>query len=165
MCCTDVACGVARCDGPNPFLCAHRRLLMPSLYVALQDIAASRSWLVRAYYSHRLFMGFCCIACEVLYLAIYCLAWPQFQQPVGTVQLPSSLTTAARQTLDVASLSNTLVERVLDGPPFAQPLRVPAAVLLATAAVPGWAVKQVCNWLQLRMAMRSLVELDLKRRC
>ena len=30
----------------------------------------SRSWLVRTYYRHRLFMGVCCISCEVLYLSV-----------------------------------------------------------------------------------------------
>ena len=36
---------------------------------AVQDIN-SRSWLVRMYYKHRLFMGACCISCEVLYLSV-----------------------------------------------------------------------------------------------
>lgn len=41
----------------------------------LQD-RESRSAIVRCYYSHRLFMGFCCICCEVLYLALYLAHWP-----------------------------------------------------------------------------------------
>lgn len=35
----------------------------------LQDVK-SRSWLVRTYYRHRMFMGVCCISCEVLYLSV-----------------------------------------------------------------------------------------------
>ena len=35
----------------------------------LQDIN-SQSWMVRMYYKHRLFMGACCISCEVLYLSV-----------------------------------------------------------------------------------------------
>lgn len=50
---------------------------------------ASRSWVVRAYYRHRLFMGFCCICCEVLYLALYCLTWPQYRR--GGLALPPAL--------------------------------------------------------------------------
>ena len=34
-----------------------------------QDIN-SQSWMVRMYYKHRLFMGACCISCEVLYLSV-----------------------------------------------------------------------------------------------
>ncbi len=43
----------------------------------LQDVG-SRSALVRYYYRQRLFMGFCCVCCEVLYLALYLLHWPRF---------------------------------------------------------------------------------------
>lgn len=40
-----------------------------------QDVS-SRSALVRHYYRSRLFMGFCCVCCEVLYLALFLLHWP-----------------------------------------------------------------------------------------
>lgn len=33
---------------------------------------------MRSYYKHRLFMGYCCISCEVLYLMLYLLHWAQF---------------------------------------------------------------------------------------
>lgn len=36
-----------------------------------EEGAASTSAIVRAYYSNRLFMGACCVSCEVLYLALY----------------------------------------------------------------------------------------------
>ena len=36
-----------------------------------EEGAASSSAIVRAYYSNRLFMGACCVSCEVLYLALY----------------------------------------------------------------------------------------------
>lgn len=39
----------------------------------------SRSALVRCYYRRRLFMGFCCVCCEVLYLALFLLHWPRFR--------------------------------------------------------------------------------------
>ena len=44
-------------------------LTVPIGSVTCQDIN-SASWLVRMYYQHRLFMGACCISCEVLYLAV-----------------------------------------------------------------------------------------------
>ena len=40
----------------------------------LQD-TKSRSWLVRTYYSNRLFMGYCCVCCEVLYLVVSAQGW------------------------------------------------------------------------------------------
>jgi CDP-diacylglycerol--inositol 3-phosphatidyltransferase len=46
----------------------------------LQD-TNSRSFVVRAYYRSRLFMGFCCICCEVLYLALYLLSWQTYAAP------------------------------------------------------------------------------------
>lgn len=35
----------------------------------LQDVN-SHSFLVRLYYQKRVFMGFCCVSCEVLYLMV-----------------------------------------------------------------------------------------------
>jgi hypothetical protein len=34
---------------------------------------------VRLYYSNRIFMGFCCVCCEVLYLALFLLHLPAYQ--------------------------------------------------------------------------------------
>lgn len=34
-----------------------------------QDVK-SRSWLVRTYYKNRIFMGYCCCSCEMLYLVV-----------------------------------------------------------------------------------------------
>jgi hypothetical protein len=33
---------------------------------------------VRLYYSNRIFMGFCCVCCEVLYLALFLLHVPAY---------------------------------------------------------------------------------------
>lgn len=46
--------------------------------VCAQDVN-SRSRLVRLYYSNRIFMGFCCVCCEVLYLALFLLHLPAYQ--------------------------------------------------------------------------------------
>ncbi|KAL4451458.1 hypothetical protein ABPG75_007120 [Micractinium tetrahymenae] len=104
---------------------------------------ASRSWVVRAYYRHRLFMGFCCICCEVLYLALYCLTWPQFQG--GALALPAALA----------------------GLPLPSGLTLPAALpvaaVIALAAVPGFLVKQAVNVVQLRTAAAQLVAYDQAR--
>ncbi|XP_039123199.1 CDP-diacylglycerol--inositol 3-phosphatidyltransferase 1-like [Dioscorea cayenensis subsp. rotundata] len=39
-----------------------------------KDVKDTGNWLLRAYYGHRLFMAFCCVACEVLYIALFLLA-------------------------------------------------------------------------------------------
>ena len=77
----------------------------------------SQSPVVRFYYQHRLFMGFCCICCEVLYLSLYLLHFPDFH-------------------------------------------RWPPAILVATLAVPGFALKQFINCVQLWTAMQQLVATD-----
>ena len=72
---------------------------------------------MRFYYQHRLFMGFCCICCEVLYLSLYLLHFPSFRM-------------------------------------------WPPALLIAVLAVPGFALKQVINCVQLWAAMQQLVATD-----
>lgn len=59
---------------------------LQSLY--FQD-TNSRSRVVRFYYQQRLFMGFCCVCCEVLYLCLYLLAWPQYRA-WGVLPLPQT---------------------------------------------------------------------------
>ncbi|KDD73918.1 hypothetical protein H632_c1731p0 [Helicosporidium sp. ATCC 50920] len=102
----------------------------------------SSSAIIRTYYRHRLFMGACCICCEVLYLSLYLLAWPQWRA-AWPVALPPAL--AARL------------------PPRFAPDEVPAVALLALAALPGTVIKQVVNVVQLRTAAQRLVEYDNKR--
>jgi CDP-diacylglycerol--inositol 3-phosphatidyltransferase len=40
-----------------------------------KDTSASQPWLLRLYYTKRIFMGFCCVCVEVLYLALYVLTF------------------------------------------------------------------------------------------
>ncbi|CAN1134533.1 CDP-diacylglycerol--inositol 3-phosphatidyltransferase 1 [Linum perenne] len=42
-----------------------------------KDVKDSTSWLFRAYYGNRMFMAYCCVACEVLYISLYLLAGNQ----------------------------------------------------------------------------------------
>ncbi|XP_077234747.1 CDP-diacylglycerol--inositol 3-phosphatidyltransferase 1-like isoform X1 [Tasmannia lanceolata] len=39
-----------------------------------KDVKDSSSWLFKAYYGNRLFMGYCCVASEVLYIGLFLLA-------------------------------------------------------------------------------------------
>ncbi|KAM7268791.1 hypothetical protein ACFE04_010957 [Oxalis oulophora] len=42
-----------------------------------KDVKDSTNWLFRAYYGNRMFMAYCCVACEVLYIILFLLAESQ----------------------------------------------------------------------------------------
>lgn len=102
--------------------------------------------LVRYYYRHRWFMGFCCIACEVLYLSLYLLYFPQYRENAGAY-------------LPLSKLLQPYMLRVV--PLNADGTGLPIAALVALVSLPGVLTKQLCNWVQLRNAMDRLVEHDL----
>ncbi|KAL3535798.1 hypothetical protein ACH5RR_004259 [Cinchona calisaya] len=52
---------------------------------------SSNSWLFRAYYRSRMFMGYCCASCEVLYIMLFLLAGKQIES------LPLVLENAVKQ--------------------------------------------------------------------
>ncbi|KAF5833534.1 phosphatidylinositol synthase [Dunaliella salina] len=112
---------------------------------------ASASWLVRKYYQHRFFMGFCCVCCEVLYLAAYGLAFPgprswRVLSGMG-ITLPPQLT------------------KLLPGLQLvAGPQGVSILAVLALIALPGSIIKQICNWAQLRASAAVLVAHDMRKR-
>lgn len=109
----------------------------------------SRSWLVSFYYSNRIFMGFCCVCCEVLYLCVYALYFPHmraFRAPSVVLQLPA----VAEQYLP--GISQTFSDQGL-----------PYLAILALVTVPGVLVKQLCNWVQLRSAAQSLVDYEVAK--
>mmetsp|Transcript_15420 Transcript_15420/g.46545 ORF Transcript_15420/g.46545 Transcript_15420/m.46545 type:complete len:245 (-) Transcript_15420:362-1096(-) len=105
----------------------------------------SRSWLVRTYYRNRLFMGICCISCEVLYLSLYALDWKQFRLwPMLPVRFPQSI-----------------VERVPESAGLDRGISL--AAVTAALSLPGFAVKQIINCFQLRSSMQALVAYDQQR--
>lgn len=115
----------------------------------VQDVN-SRSWLVRLYYSNRIFMGFCCVCCEVLYLALFLLHLPLYQTfGLLDVQIPRPL---------LHALQSGPLHGLVDNWQG-----LPLVGLVALAAVPGVVVKQLCNWVQLKAAVQGLVEHDVKR--
>ncbi|KAK1259085.1 putative CDP-diacylglycerol--inositol 3-phosphatidyltransferase 2 [Acorus gramineus] len=50
-----------------------------------KDVKDSSNWLFRAYYGHRYFMAFCCVACEVLYIILFLLSPSQTESSVFVV--------------------------------------------------------------------------------
>ncbi|CAK9153980.1 unnamed protein product [Ilex paraguariensis] len=63
-----------------------------------KDVKDSTNWLFKAYYGNRIFMGYCCIACEVLYLTLFLLAKNQ------TESMTNVLMDAAKQSLVYSTL-------------------------------------------------------------
>ncbi|EEF29194.1 probable CDP-diacylglycerol--inositol 3-phosphatidyltransferase 2 [Ricinus communis] len=42
-----------------------------------KDVKDSTNWLFKAYYGNRMFMAYCCVACEVLYIILFLIAEKQ----------------------------------------------------------------------------------------
>ncbi|CAN6481954.1 unnamed protein product [Victoria cruziana] len=97
-----------------------------------KDVKDSTSWLLRAYYGHRLFMGYCCVGSEILYIILFLLSGGQ-----------------SESVIDV--LVNTLRKKSV----FSLPVLV---------ALPGWAVKQLVNVIQMKTAADVCVLHDSNRR-
>lgn len=96
-----------------------------------KDMGDSKSKLLKAYYQHRLFMGYCCIGAEVLYLILYIIA--------------------EEQTSSVVEMVKIAVAR-------SSPWVIPGVV-----ALPGWAIKQWVNLLQIRSASGVCVLYDIQK--
>lgn len=58
-----------------------------------KDVNDSTNWLFKAYYGNRMFMGYCCVACEVLYITLFLLSKNQ------TEVITDVLMEAARRSL------------------------------------------------------------------
>jgi CDP-diacylglycerol--inositol 3-phosphatidyltransferase len=153
-----------------------------------EEGAASTSAIVRAYYSNRLFMGACCVSCEVLYLALYSLrGWKDKGAGSGRpprVPLPGFLGGAVAGVVNgvagivesVASSSNNGKidlnslggRRFLFSPPqqlktpWSPPDHFPLALLFALVSLPGFAIKQAINWRQMRTAFGQLARHDVE---
>ncbi|PON47710.1 CDP-diacylglycerol-inositol 3-phosphatidyltransferase, eukaryote [Trema orientale] len=61
--------------------------------VSHKDVKDSTSWLFKLYYGNRMFMAYCCVACEVLYILLFLLAKSQ------TENLTSVLVGSAKQNM------------------------------------------------------------------
>ena len=130
---------------------------------------ASTSSVVRFYYKHRLFMGACCISCEVLYLCLYALTWgPGAWGPamlpgssVGSGVVGGALARAAGWVGGVEPGGSGAWGLGRRGAlPGSSPSVVPLAAALAAAALPGAAIKQFVNCVQLRTAVGVLAGMD-----
>jgi CDP-diacylglycerol--inositol 3-phosphatidyltransferase len=107
----------------------------------------SRSFIVRYYYKHRLFMGFCCVCVEALYLYAYLLGHEEYQHwaPVGMPKALHPIFSAAGF-------------KLLPGG------KVPLLCILCALVIPGFVIKQAINVVQLRTAAAQLVAYDQKQK-
>lgn len=96
-----------------------------------KDVADSKSRLFRAYYQNRLFMGYCCVGAEVLYLVLYIFAEKE---------------------------SNNLLNVV-----HSAAMGLSFWAFLGLLALPGWAIKQLVNFVQIRSAADVCVLYDLQK--
>lgn len=66
--------------------------------VSHKDVKDSTNWLFKAYYGNRMFMAYCCAACEVLYIVLFLLAENQ------TESLMKVLMRSAKRSLFISSI-------------------------------------------------------------
>ncbi|KAK7854493.1 cdp-diacylglycerol--inositol 3-phosphatidyltransferase 1 [Quercus suber] len=66
--------------------------------VSHKDVKDSSNWLFKAYYGNRMFMAYCCVAVEVLYIVLFLLAENQ------TESLMDVLMRTAKQSLLISSI-------------------------------------------------------------
>ncbi|GMY05439.1 CDP-diacylglycerol--inositol 3-phosphatidyltransferase 1-like isoform X1 [Fagus crenata] len=66
--------------------------------VSHKDVKDSTNWLFKAYYGNRMFMAYCCAACEVLYIVLFLLAENQ------TESLMNVLMRSAKRSLFISSI-------------------------------------------------------------
>jgi CDP-diacylglycerol--inositol 3-phosphatidyltransferase len=108
------------------------------------------NWLVRSYYANRIFMGTCCVSCEVLYLSLYALHFPVFQQWV----IPNS--SWWNKTFYL------LHSQLLNYNSITDQAELSVFVLFAEIAILGFVIKQTINVIQLVQSMHGLWLHDLK---
>ncbi|KAH7518408.1 hypothetical protein FEM48_Zijuj09G0168400 [Ziziphus jujuba var. spinosa] len=66
--------------------------------VSHKDVKDSTSWLFKLYYGNRMFMAYCCVACEVLYILLFLLAKNE------TENLMDVLTRSVKESTPVCAL-------------------------------------------------------------
>ncbi|CAM8926588.1 unnamed protein product [Rhodiola kirilowii] len=86
-----------------------------------KDVKDSTSWLFRLYYGNRMFMAYCCVACEVLYIMLFLLAKKQ----------PESITRVVLTSMKQASVISILIAVSLFGWGIKQTINV---IQMKTAA-------------------------------
>ena len=134
----------------------HMYFSLVSAGTSHKALESHRNWLVRSYYANRIFMGTCCISCEVLYLSVYAMHWPVFRDIFVTTTSFRNLSSFIKAPGPLLGAGSGVdVSPGLPG--------VSVVLLVAELAIPGFVIKQTINVIQLIHAMRGLWMHDLKR--
>lgn len=105
-----------------------------------KDVDSSAFFVLRLYYTNRIFMGICCVSAEVIYLCAHA-ASDSGTGGVGAIKGP----------IPASALAWTGLEpRVVDT----------AVAQIALLMFPGWCIKQVANIAQLWNSVQALVRHD-----
>eukprot|EP00891_Asterochloris_glomerata_P000632 jgi/Astpho2/632/Aster-04474 len=134
----------------------------------------SHSMLVRYYYQHRIFMGFCCVSVEVLYLLIFLAGNNRFRE-AHRIHLPLPKQAAVQICQHVPGQPRVrrfhwFRQHFCPGCDEYRTLsagceqeQFPMLLVLACLCLPGALIKQFINIVQLRNAMSDLIVLDRHR--
>ena len=112
--------------------------------MCLQDSNGS-SFIVRLYYSNRMFMGFCCVSAEVILLCMFAVC---NTQPLEVLGVGPAWTVGASSVITGRCNSDMQPDVV--------------AVSLLLLCLPGCIVKQCVNVYQLATAAQQIAEMDEK---
>jgi CDP-diacylglycerol--inositol 3-phosphatidyltransferase len=116
-----------------------------------KDVDRSAFFLLRLYYTNRIFMGVCCVSAEVLYL---CALAASDEKGVGAVAGAPALVAILPASVGVPGTTLRATGLRTDA----------AAVQIAILALPGWALKQIANVAQLKASGDALVRHDARAR-
>ncbi|KAK3193881.1 hypothetical protein Dsin_025191 [Dipteronia sinensis] len=127
-----------------------------------KDVKDSSSWLFRLYYGNRMFMGFCCVACEVNvtfvcpFICIFffsCYWYLSLDPTVSTLQVLYIILFLIAESQN-ENLVDVLVSSLQQGSPL--------SFLLALSLF-GWAIKQIINFIQMKTAADACVLYDIEK--
>ncbi|CAF2063288.1 unnamed protein product [Brassica napus] len=84
------------------------------MYSSHKDVKDSTSWLFRLYYGNRIFMCYCCVSCEVLYIILLLIANNQTENLLNVSSLPSLLLCLLSTQLLMKRTAHLVLSRIMD---------------------------------------------------
>lgn len=118
-----------------------------------KDVDPSSFFILKLYYTNRIFMGACCVGAEVLYLAAHAATDPRIAAIAGPLRIGA---TPAKVSVPLPAALGWGTELGVEC--------ASALGQLALVALPFWAVKQAANVAQLVTSCEALVAHDFPKR-
>ena len=119
-----------------------------------KDVDPGSFFILRLYYTNRIFMGACCVGAEVLYLAAHAATDPRILAIAGPLAIQSEVRRDYVRSLRVGLNQGAAAMTAINS----------ALAQLALVALPFWAVKQAANVAQLVTSCEALVAHDFPKR-